>query len=281
VHGRRTKRTGSGIGALMKRSLLIGIIPILSVFGNPVYGDIDDDGEEDAAMLLVEDPGGSGTFYYVVAALNLKGAYVGTNAVFLGDRIAPQNVRISNGVIIVNYADRRQEEPMATPPSVGKSKYLTLREGVLAEIKTLGEGERVLGGWVTIGHKVRSFVPCSGNRELWLAGNSPAYKEIMAAHEESVPNSKPYTPLFMILAGKCAPRPTDAFRDQYEGAFFATQLVQVSPKGNCRSEVIVVDSPAPGTMIASPLEVRGRARGTWFFEGDFPDDALEIPVFFR
>jgi hypothetical protein len=32
----------------------------------------------------------------------------------------------------------------------------------------------------------------------------------------------------------------------------------------------VVDFPRPGAVIAPPLKVRGRARGTWFFEGDFP-----------
>jgi hypothetical protein len=206
------------------------------VFGKPVFGDLDGDDDDDAALFLVQQPGGSGTFYYVVASLNLTGTYEGTNAVILGDRIAPQNVRISNGVIIVNYADRRQEEPMATSPSEGKSKYLTLKEDVLKEIKPLGEEELILEGWVTIGHEVRSFVPCSGNRALWLLGNSPAYQEIMTAYQESLPNAKPYIPLFMILAGKYAPRPTDGFGAQYGGAFLATQLVRVWPKGNCRSE---------------------------------------------
>jgi hypothetical protein len=32
----------------------------------------------------------------------------------------------------------------------------------------------------------------------------------------------------------------------------------------------VVESPEPDAVISSPLKVRGRARGTWFFEGDFP-----------
>ena len=39
---------------------------------------------------------------------------------------------------------------------------------------------------------------------------------------------------------------------------------------NCRQDFIVVDSPKPGDAIRSPLKIRGRALGTWFFEGDFP-----------
>jgi len=44
----------------------------------------------------------------------------------------------------------------------------------------------------------------------------------------------------------------------------------VWPRGNCTGGRIVVDSPAAGTLVTSPLRVRGEARGIWFFEGDFP-----------
>lgn len=36
------------------------------------------------------------------------------------------------------------------------------------------------------------------------------------------------------------------------------------------NELIQVTFPEAGTEINSPLEIQGRARGTWFFEGDFP-----------
>lgn len=243
---------------------------ITSVFGKPVYGDLDGNRDEDAVVLLVHDPGGSGTFYYVAAALNGKDDYRGTNAVLLGDRVTPQDVEIRNGVVVVKYTDRRPEEPMSASPSVNRSIYLTLQGGRLAAIEPLGEGEQVLGGWVTIGHEVRSFAPCSRDADHWLLGNSPALQEIVKVYRETLPNPRPYTPLFMTLAGRFAEPPTDGFGADYESAFFATQLVRVSPKGNCRSEHIVVDSPGPGAMVTSPLRVRGYARGTWFFEGDFP-----------
>jgi hypothetical protein len=120
-----------------------------SVFGKPVYGDLDGDGDEDAALLFVHDPGGSGTFYYVAVAVNVNGAYRGTNAVLLGDRVAPQDLRVRNGVIVVNYADRRPEEPLNVTPSVGKSKCLGLEGGQLVAINRPGEGEQVVEGGVT------------------------------------------------------------------------------------------------------------------------------------
>ena len=53
-------------------------------------GDLNGDGTPDVAFLLTQSPGGSGTFYYAVVALRTATGYTGTNAVLLGDRIAPQ-----------------------------------------------------------------------------------------------------------------------------------------------------------------------------------------------
>ncbi len=40
--------------------------------------------------------------------------------------------------------------------------------------------------------------------------------------------------------------------------------------GARHGEAIRVDAPRPGTVVAGTVEVSGRARGPWFFEGDFP-----------
>lgn len=49
---------------------------------------------------------------------------------------------------------------------------------------------------------------------------------------------------------------------------------QAAPASACKSSHadghIVVTHPRPDERVTSPLSVRGRARGTWFFEGDFP-----------
>ncbi len=91
------------------------------VFGVPKIGDLDGDGDADAALYLVRDGGGSGSFYYVAFAMNDDGSYRGTNAMFLGDRIAPQTLEIRDANAIANFAERKDGESFATPPSVGKS----------------------------------------------------------------------------------------------------------------------------------------------------------------
>jgi len=102
-------------------------------FGNELKQDFNNDGLEDVAFLIVNNSSGSGIFYYVVAAINTKNRYIGTNAILLGDRIAPQNINYINNEIVVNYADRKIDEPFSTPPSIGVSKYLTVKDFKLIE----------------------------------------------------------------------------------------------------------------------------------------------------
>jgi hypothetical protein len=106
---------------------------ITRYFGNDATGDLNNDGKNDMGVILTQEDGGSGTFYYVAALLKTGSGCAGTNAILLGDRIAPQTTEIKNGALIVNYADRAPGEPFSTRPSIGKSKYLEVKNGKLAE----------------------------------------------------------------------------------------------------------------------------------------------------
>jgi len=107
----------------------------LSIFGQPLYADLDEDGDEDAALLIVNDPGGSGTFYYAVLAINNGNASFTTNALLLGDRIAPQTMGIDQGHALFNYVERNAGEPITTRPSMGKSLWINYnpQTGVISE----------------------------------------------------------------------------------------------------------------------------------------------------
>lgn len=108
---------------------------VTKYFGDNAVGDINGDGIDDVAFILTQDNGGSGTFYYVVAAIGNGRGYSGTNAVLLGDRIAPQSVEIRGGEVIANYADRAPGEPMTKPPSVGISKHFKVSTGLLSQVE--------------------------------------------------------------------------------------------------------------------------------------------------
>lgn len=116
-------------------------------FGNEVKYDFDGDGREDVAFLLTQEPGGSGTFFYVVAALNTRNGYVGSEGFLLGDRIAPQTTELRpGGIVLVNYADRKPGEAFTVSPSLGKSVWLLLNK----ETMKLGQVGQNLEGTADI-----------------------------------------------------------------------------------------------------------------------------------
>jgi len=106
---------------------------VTRIFGNEATGDLNRDGLEDVAFVLTQSRGGSGTFYYAVAAVRTATGWTGTNAVLLGDRIAPQSTYYEAGRVTFAYAERRPGEPMTTQPSVGVSKTFLIEDGRLVE----------------------------------------------------------------------------------------------------------------------------------------------------
>ncbi len=103
------------------------------IFGEPVKGDLNNDGKSDYVFFVSQETSGTGIFFYVVAAIQKNGSYLGTKAVFLGDRISPNNISISNGEAVVNYAVRKDTDPMTMSPSIGTSKYIRLENGNIIE----------------------------------------------------------------------------------------------------------------------------------------------------
>ena len=111
---------------------------VTQYFGNAVEVDLNSDGKLDSGLLLTQTTGGSGVFFYAAAAIqNPAGAYQGTNAIFLGDRIAPQSTNVdpnNPAQFIVNYADHAPGEPMSAQPTQGVSKTFKLDNGTLVEV---------------------------------------------------------------------------------------------------------------------------------------------------
>ena len=130
-------------------------------FGNEATGDLNGDGKPDVAFILTQSGGGSGTFYYVAAALQSATGYQGTNAILLGDRIAPQTTAITGGKIVVNSADRAAGEPMTAQPSVGVSKYFTVNGTTLAEAAATAALGQHCGGNMTTAASCAKGLHCA------------------------------------------------------------------------------------------------------------------------
>ena len=96
------------------------------------YGDLNGDGKEDEAVVLTDQGGGSGVFIYVAAYVSGNISYKGTNAVFVGDRVAPQSISVKNGVITLTYLDRGPNEPYAADPTIPTTKTYSFANGELS-----------------------------------------------------------------------------------------------------------------------------------------------------
>ena len=96
----------------------------IRVIGEPAPGDANRDGYRDAALLIENDMGTGGRFYYAVLAVSENGSYRATNALFMGDRIAPRTVDFLDWRFVYNYLARGSGEPITESPSVKKSLWI-------------------------------------------------------------------------------------------------------------------------------------------------------------
>lgn len=72
-------------------------------FGNEARGDLNSDNKEDVAFLLKRNDKDRGELYYLSASLATSTGYSGLNIIFLGEKIRPDNLSISNDVISIYY----------------------------------------------------------------------------------------------------------------------------------------------------------------------------------
>ncbi len=73
-------------------------------FGTEALGDLDNDGRADVAFLIRRnDADTKGTVYYLSSALTKPNGHTGTSLLFLGEKAAPESIKIENGIITVEY----------------------------------------------------------------------------------------------------------------------------------------------------------------------------------
>lgn len=126
-------------GEYVVKDAKMGVVMSVKYFGNELREDLNHDGLTDVVFILVENTGGNGFFYHAVGAIATPAGYIGTNTVFLGDRISPNTINYIDGLVAVNYAERSVGDPVTTKPSVGVSKYLLLVGNQLVAINKEGE----------------------------------------------------------------------------------------------------------------------------------------------
>jgi hypothetical protein len=202
------------------------------VWGEPVMGDVDGDGRDDAVLLLTQTTGGSGTFYYATVALADDAGYLGMNAVYLGDRIAPQNIEVKDEVVVVNYAEHAPDQALTDAPREGVSARLTLVGIELMRVDVSRKGEQVLAGNLVYGHEARTFTPCGGDA-YWIATTSRARAALVAVYEERTQDTEPYTPVYLVVSGVVRDGVQDGFGADYPYSIDIAQVLSAPTGGTC------------------------------------------------
>lgn len=60
-----------------------------------------------------------------------------------------------------------------------------------------------------------------------------------------------------------------------DGRTYAEEIAEQTTYDNASANLIVVDTPFPGSVTGKEFSVIGRARGTWFFEASFPIELVD------
>ncbi|MBI2673784.1 MAG: hypothetical protein HYX23_00695 [Candidatus Zambryskibacteria bacterium] len=97
------------------------------------YGDINADNKEDTVLFLARYGGGSGIFVYLAGYVSGPVTYRGSVAMFIGDRIIPQSIDVSRGIVTIKYLDRQAGEALAAEPTVLASKQFIFKNGEFVE----------------------------------------------------------------------------------------------------------------------------------------------------
>ncbi len=96
-------------------------------------GDINKDGRADTALLLARSGGASGVFIYIAGYISGPVSYKGTNAIFIGDRVAPRSISIDTGVVTLKYLDRGEDEPFSAEPTIERTMRFVYQNGEFVE----------------------------------------------------------------------------------------------------------------------------------------------------
>lgn len=75
----------------------------MSVFGEPVYGDLDTDGDIDAATFILNNDKNTFPGYYAVLVMNNNGIFTPTNLMYLNKNIKDSILRIDDGRAVFGY----------------------------------------------------------------------------------------------------------------------------------------------------------------------------------
>lgn len=214
------------------------------VVGEPIYGDVTDDGIDDATLILAQEGGGSGTFYYVATAFKDSDGYIGSNALYLGDRINVQHVAVAHGVIRVQFNGRASDTPFTDPATVPEVAYAIAVQGFLERVDT--DDAVVREGLLSYGENRWTYAPC-GQQAGTVSDTSRSFAALQAVYAQR--STQESTPIFMTIL-------THAQEAAGGTIYDVVRILSVPKQGVCdnANQAVNTEDSTASTPPISPID---------------------------
>lgn len=153
------------------------------VVGEPIVLQGMQEGSEVYALTLQQVTGGTGVFYYAALALKDEDGFLGSEAVYLGNRI--ENIALSpwGELVRVSYVGRATSTSFAEAPDQEVIRYFYVLGASLLEHGPFGPSVRPTAGTLRQDEDGFRFDACAGTRYT-IASSSPALGALKAVYAE-------------------------------------------------------------------------------------------------
>lgn len=222
-----------------------GIHVIAQILNEPVYGDVNSDGEDDAVFLLTYTKNDSSSSYYIALALRDAGGFLGLNAVPIHNQYVPKEISIRDEIIVVSYEVPVQNEKDAedVPKYDTLYEYLTLTGVTLQPISSLEENDEIDRGFFVYTKESQTFTSCRSATRYQISPDSRARAVLEAIYIERTRYTETDTAeVYVVLAGHTAGDSEDAENvdelEQDEEAS-STEVSEIENEGTATGDISV------------------------------------------
>ena len=197
-------------------------------FGNEVAGDLNGDGVSDIAFIISRVDPDRGTLYYLVSSLTTDKGHVGTNLLYLGDKVEPKVISITDGIIGVTYVDHTGKPIKSATSTIEVTKvfYAHVESGILNQLSITGKGNGLYFGAVSIEGTAESFKPCGSDDMVITSASSTALTAMRDQIMQISSSNGSTLPIFGVLIGSLVSSTSVK-------TFSMQRIVSLIPKGVC------------------------------------------------
>lgn len=197
-------------------------------FGTEATGDLNGDGKDDIAF-IISRPDPAGTMYYLSTALATSTGHTGTNLIYLGNKVDPDAIAITGGIITILY-----HKGSSNVASTTKKLYAHVVDGTLQEIQIPNTDDLVWGEIGAYG-SLQTFRPCEGTDTYMLVTASSTDREMIEGGlGEIASSSDPTAPMLGVLVGALhSISVKNASSTPYAEEFLVDKVITFTPNSSC------------------------------------------------